>query len=99
MINMENQNEEQARPNMTYEKIRELAMVDVKRRLKLIQSKLLTWDVKDNVMPDGSIEKYFSYTLKDNAFINLTLNNYATIREIKYIVWRFNLKNEDIWME
>lgn len=85
----------------TYEHLRELALIDAKRRLRLVVYKLMSWDVTDRLGKKGEpIGKMFTFQLNnaewDRSILNLTLNEYATIREIKYIVWRFDLVKKEL---
>ncbi len=77
-------------------RLKSLAIVDVERRIKSLKGKLNKWEITIITQPDGKAESRFIYELSNASFVNLTLNEYATIREVKYIVWRFNIKKEEI---
>jgi len=81
---------------MNYDKIRELAIIDARRRYNFLAKKIPTWNIIDKVRKDGSTEKNFVYELGASSFVNLTFSEYATLREIKYIVWRFEVSKEEI---
>lgn len=85
--------------NKTYDNLRRLAIIDARRRLNIIKSKVPEWDIVDKVQANGDVEKVFSYTLGVSSFVNITLNEYAVIREIKYIVWRFDIRKEEMAMK
>lgn len=80
----------------TYDSLRKLAIVDVKRRLNTIKHLSLAWDIVDNTHSDNTVEKTFSYDPASIKFTNITMNEYATIREIKYIVWRFRISKSEL---
>ena len=85
----------------TYEHIRALAIVDAKRRLNIIKDKIPGWDILDKPREDKHgkvtlIEKEFWYNPQELKFTNITLNEYAMVREIKYIVWRFEITKKEL---
>lgn len=85
----------------TYERLRELAIIDAKRRLRLVAYKLMSWDITDRLgKKNEPIGKMFMFQLSnaewDRSVINLSMNEYATIREIKYIVWRFEIEKKEL---
>jgi len=88
----------------TYERLRELAIIDAKRRLRTVEYRLRSWDITDRTDKDkqgNPVGKIFLFQLgtpgyEDKSFINLSLNEYAIIREIKYIVWRFEILKEEL---
>lgn len=81
--------------NRTYEGIRKLALIDAKRRMSALSHLKLKWKVIDKDNGDGVIEKVGHYSMdEDNQ--EFSRNEYAMIREIKYIIWRFELTDEEI---
>lgn len=80
----------------TYENLRKLAIIDAKRRLSKVAHLIPNWDIVDKEHKNGDIEKLFTYRPTISLMITLDLNSYATIREIKYIVWRFDIGKDDM---
>lgn len=83
--------------NRTYEGIRKLALMDAKRRMSALSHLGLKWEVIDKDNGDGVIEKRGHYSMdEDTLDQEFSRNEYAMIREIKYIIWRFELTDEEI---
>lgn len=81
---------------MDYDNLRRLALVDAKRRLHNVVKKIPGWTIIDRFHSDGSVEKAFVYHPTMSTLVTLSLNDYGQLREIKYIVWRFNLLKEEL---
>lgn len=83
--------------NRTYDGIRKLAIMDAKRRMGALSHLGLRWEVVNKDNGDGVIEKKAHYSQdEDNMDQEFSKNEYAMIREIKYIIWRFEITNEEI---
>lgn len=80
----------------TYEHLRKLAIIDAKRRLKTVRDKIPDWNISDRIHKNGDIEKAFVYKPTLSVLTSLSLNEYGQIREIKYIVWRFNIERSEL---
>jgi ASC-1-like (ASCH) protein len=82
--------------NRTYENLRQLAIYDAKRRLQNVAEKIPEWDIVDRVHKNGDIEKQFTYHPTIGMMLGMDFNTYAQVREIKYIVWRFEITREEL---
>lgn len=80
----------------SYENLRKLALIDAKRRLANVIELIPNWNIVERVHKNGDIEKSFSYKPTLSLLTKIDLNSYATIREIKYIVWRFDISKEEL---
>jgi hypothetical protein len=80
----------------TYSHLRELAIVDANRRLKTVIDKIPGWNIVDRTHTNGDIEKTLVYKPTLSLLTSLSLNMYGQIRELKYIVWRFNISKEEL---
>lgn len=71
-------------------------IIDAKRRIDALGKRLLRWSILKYVFDDGTFEQRFLYQLNVPSVLYISPNEYATIREITYIVKKFELTMEEV---
>jgi hypothetical protein len=76
----------------TYAEMRELAIRDAKRKLSSVEKYIRGWNVVDKL--NYATKKEFIYSIRSVA--DISLKYYSIIEQIKYIVWRFDVSENEL---
>lgn len=70
--------------------LRQSAIIDAQRRISALGKRLVRW----TIFVDG--ESHFIYQLNVPSILYVSFNEYATLREVGYIVKRFGLSMSEV---
>lgn len=69
--------------------------MDAQRRISALGKRLVRWTIFRQKGVDG-VESHFIYQLNVPSILYVSFNEYATLREIGYIVKRFGLSMSEV---